>query len=220
MKVPPLLLIACFSVAVANGQKTTGGESYNSGRSNQGGGLAIGPRVGYNLSYMIFSERSQVSDNSPLSGWMAGIMMEIGLGRRLGLLTGLDVLTKGTKTQPADPSFPEETTRLTYLQAPVLLTANQGRFFVGLGPFAAYGIAGKSTSGDDKTDIIWGNDKNAHFSPWDAGIQAEAGLKFGKLRLGAQFGQGLLNTRPDALSLAGAKTQNWNLGVYVGYMFF
>jgi hypothetical protein len=125
------------------------------------------------------------------------------------LLTGLQLTTKGYKVGTGEDKY---TSNLMYLQLPVhagykLTVAEATKIVFHAGPYAAYGIGGKS--GDDKSF------EKGHAKRFDFGLGLGVGAEFGKIGvdLGYDFGLANVNDAGDG------KVKNMNAYLSLGYKF-
>ena len=207
---------------------------------------SIGLKGGLNLSNLSKEENGNFDKNKSLSTFNVGLVAEYGLGDFFAIRTGLDLQGKGAKLKEFEVlgKTYRETVNPLYVELPVNFVAkiplgmhSKSHFFVGAGPYAAVGVAGKYTSeiigvDDSKTtkDIEWDNENaqsgsglNNKMKRFDAGANVIAGFRFGKLGINAQYGVGFIKTQSgtkDEISKDPfAKGQNRTLGVSLAFYF-
>lgn len=123
----------------------------------------------------------------------------------------------------------------SYLELPILVTAKlylggNTNFFVGVGPYIAYGIGGRTrVSGSASVNIPWLNVNAGNSDSWDtfgsdsnmrrfdAGIGAAAGFEFGKFIVGLDTMFGLV----DVINMENFdnNSKNVTFSVGIGYKF-
>lgn len=197
--------------------------------------LRFGIRAGVNTSNMTFSGASAESFNQykkNLNGGLVGIAAEIPLVGRLGLRTGIDLVTKGFGIDYSALGLQYSgTSRPIYVQIPVELAYNGRLLYFGIGPYLGFGVAGQyqsKTSGTgtnpfninltDEGDLKFGTSDKDDYKPGETGIVVEAGLKISILRIGIMYAGGLSNVVPDhtGYDLQG---KTGMLGLTAGLMF-
>lgn len=126
------------------------------------------------------------------TGFGAGAVLDLGLGKRVSLRLEPGYVEKGTEiTFEADGFlFDERTTgnlRESYVELPALLTVRLAtggvRPYLLAGPTAAY-LTSARVSADEAEDV------SEQFEKWDFGVAAGAGIEFGSGR-----GQGFVEAR-------------------------
>lgn len=173
-------------------------------------------------------------ENDLITGFHAGVQARIPLVPGFYLQPGVLYTTKGAKN--TDGAF-NSTYKLSYIEVPLNLvyraTVGVGSFFLGFGPYVAYGIGGTSTynggSGSVKSDIEFQNTVElndplltTYIKPLDAGGNIFFGYELGS-GLFAQFNAqlGMLNIHPDDKRILNDKTslKNTGFGLSAGYRF-
>lgn len=170
--------------------------------------IKLGIKGGFN-STNITNSKEVVDNSKALSGFNAGVVAVIPMSSTFSLRTGLDIQSKGFRSKTA---LGETKYNPMYLELPVnvavMLPFNEKiKGYVGAGPYAAVGIAGKyqdAGTGYKSTKISFGNDKpgnsgtsnSGQFKRFDAGVNAIAGVDFGRVGIHAQYGFGFVNTHP------------------------
>jgi len=105
------------------------------------------------LNESILSLQNPAGNNSRLTGFHAGVFSDIDFGK-LSIEPGLFYTTKGEKNtavliSPGGSFTAKGKTTYNYLEMPVNVLYNipigGGKFFIGGGPYIAYGLSGKST---------------------------------------------------------------------------
>jgi hypothetical protein len=178
----------------------------------------VGVKAGGNLSSLNISSGGY--DLSPASkiGFQAGVTLDYGFTESVYLLTGLEVTQKGFKFDVGDLGDIVEDVDFTYNAVYVQLPVNIGyKFDLGfasfipqLGPYVAYGIAGKSLG-----ENTFGE---GGFKRLDYGLGIGVGLDFNHLGFKVGYEYGLANI-DDSNDDDDAKYQNRNLFLSVGFKF-
>jgi hypothetical protein len=113
---------------------------------------------------------------------------------------------------------------LDYIELPINLMATvpgkTGKFFLGGGPYAAYGIKGELKRGftGETQEIVFGpdNDDDITVNAFDYGFNLVAGYEFrGGFNFNLRYGRGLNNV----FNSDSDKNQNYLFGLYLGYNF-
>jgi len=164
-----------------------------------------------------------------IPGWAASLSAETPLVGKLGLVTTLGFITKGSGQKGValtGTPFPyENTTRLGFIQFSPALAWMHRRFYLGAGPYLAFITGGSYTTdalgmrtiGD--ADI--GTTQFDDYQPTDWGLHAEAALKINKWRVGLSFSYGMANMTPTRQGFderPGIRMLTAQVGV--GYMFW
>ncbi|MGJ1386573.1 porin family protein [Sphingobacterium spiritivorum] len=136
--------------------------------------VSYGIKAGLNLPKIAFSDNNgstSTSTNFYLTGYA-----DLPVAPSFSIQPGLSLQGKGGKWGEVNNT--DVTTNLMYLEVPVnavyYIPAGSGNVFIGAGPYAAYGISGKTKVGDIKEDVKWGDNGYKRF---DAGINTMLGYK-------------------------------------------
>lgn len=176
-------------------------------------------KAGVNLANISTTSSGRIDDANMLVSFHAGIMGDIPLGKYLAIQPGLLFTGKGAKTQtgkPGDNYYFKATSNPYYIEVPVNFVVNipleskTSAFFIGAGPYAAIGIAGKNkTEGNaglvsfsSKESIKFSNDDPTTFNQqegaglgimrrFDFGLNGTAGFKLNNVLLAVNYGYGL-----------------------------
>lgn len=177
--------------------------------------VSFGIRAGASLSGVTMKQEGDKLQSKALVGGLAGLYANLPLASSFYLQPSLQYEMKGGKFKATDMK-----TKLGYLTLPVDFlyhpgTENTG-WFVGAGPYAGYGLSGKTTGGTEaKTNLFTGDDGLKRF---DAGAHLQVGYAFdGGLNIALQTEYGLLN-----LQKKGNKDNtfhNRSYGITLGYTF-
>ncbi len=172
-------------------------------------------------------------ENDLLIGYHVGVNAQIPVAPQFYFQPGLQFSTKGSESVSAlTPTY-----KLSYIEMPLNFvykaSMGNGFFMIGLGPYVAYGIAGKAiydigsvTSESDiefKNEVVLGDPLLAvYVKPFDAGGNIFFGYEMAAglfLQLNAQLG--MLDIKPDHyLNPDDSSTlKNTGYGVSLGYRF-
>jgi len=165
-----------------------------------------------------------------VSNWTSGDDTKNKIGYRIG--GGMDyAFTKTWSLQPSlyfsakgtkiSGDILEQTVNQMYLVLPVMAAArfhiaDYTNIVVSAGPYAAYGIAGKtkrtvSDSAEEKISTFG----DYGVKRFDAGLAAGVALEFGQLILGVEGQLGLVKV----LDFGTSKPKNINIAITLGYLF-
>jgi len=152
--------------------------------------VSYGVKAGLNLPKMTVSGGGASASTSTSTNFYLTGFADLPVAPSFSIQPGLSLQGKGGKVEWTDNI--ESKTDLMYLEVPVnavyYIPAGAGDVFIGAGPYAAYGISGKTKTGDVKNDVEWGDDGLKRF---DAGINTMLGYKLANgflLNAGYSFG--------------------------------
>jgi hypothetical protein len=157
-----------------------------------------------------------------IAGFTGGFSAFVPVSTNLNIMTGLNVVQKGTGA--TDPGSSEtETVKLTYLEVPINIVYTSNGFFAGAGPSIAFGISGKDKftdqNGTTSTTLKFGNTDDDDIKPLDIGANIVAGYIFtNKVMITANYNFGLSNLQPNATADDGKVVNNY-FGIKIGYIF-
>lgn len=155
------------------------------------------------------------------SGFNAGITLDVNLPANLAIMSGLEISTKGAKSDIMIPGMSDPSNlkiNATYLQLPVHLGYRIKlipglRLHVDAGPYFAQGIAGKSSMGGEKIKTF----KDDVFEKFDWGIGVGAGVTvLGMVQVRTGYDWGMKNVS----KIDGMNVKNRNFYASVGFNFF
>ncbi len=140
-------------------------------------------------------------DNKFILKFHAGVIADLPIVDDLSIETGLIYYGTGTKI---DESFMgnaiKNQTNINFIQLPISLKyrANMGAasIFVHAGPYTAFALTGNFTSevaGEEITQDVKFGDGDLHTNRLDYGMNIGAGVGFGPLDLGINYGFGIAN---------------------------
>jgi hypothetical protein len=176
------------------------------------------------------------NDNSRLAGFHAGIFSDIDFGK-VSIEPGLFYTTKGQNNTVSESDelgntfYSKGHAVYNYLEVPVNVLYNipvgAGKFFIGGGPYLAYGLSGKTkmttivtqngtttTSTDDYKLTFGGQDGDLKRIDFGLGALGGFALKDG-LSISAGYEHGLTNIENSGSD----KTKNNVISVSLGYCF-
>ncbi|MCK7558778.1 PorT family protein [Chitinophaga sedimenti] len=207
----------------------------------------VGIKGGFNLSN-ISNANDGTSDNANmLPSWNAGVIADFPLSPILSLQPGVFYSTKGSKIErgnSSDVDYLKTTTNPSYIEIPVnfvgkipLGADGSNKFFAGVGPYAAFGVAGKNkytfSSGatkvtgesnikwDDDTPFNTGDPNQGYdkYKRFDWGGNLMAGFEFGNVQVAAQYGLGFAKIVSGEDDGRNDKSKNRVLSFSVAYLF-
>lgn len=207
--------------------------------------VQVGIKAGYNLANLTITDNGTTNDKRSTSSFRVGAYLDFPLISVLSVQPGLFVSGKGSQYTIGDNNsnnYTEVRTNPIYLELPVnavikLPLADNADLFLGAGPYAAMGVAGKNRvkgkllgigfENDDKIeysndDPANGNNGSAfkgNLKRFDAGLNALVGVRVNKLTLDVNYGLGLVNISPGSSNTTNNKYQNRVLSFNVGLLF-
>ncbi|UYQ92945.1 PorT family protein [Chitinophaga horti] len=208
--------------------------------------VRVGVKGGLNLSNITVNNDGGVDNNKMLPSWNAGVIADFPLSEILSIQPGVFYSTKGSKLERGDSDdadYFKSTTNPSYIEIPVnfvgkipLGEGSSNKFFIGVGPYAAFGVAGKNkytlgtgalrVTGED--NIEWdddtpfnNDDPNQGFNKYkrfDWGGNIMAGLEFGNVLVSAQYGLGFAKILSGEDDSRNDKNKHRVLSFSVGFM--
>jgi hypothetical protein len=178
--------------------------------------LGYGIKAGVNIPNYNFSNDNNSFDTKSSTNFHITGYLDAPITSSFYIQPGISLQGKGAKF--ADYEFLGEQYSITqntmWIEVPVnavakFHTGDLGNFYIGAGPYAAFGISGKNkiTSGNDSVDLEnfeFGKDKDQ--KSFDAGINFLAGYQLSSgLTIGAGYGLGLSDIAPNG---SGSLKQN------------
>lgn len=173
---------------------------------------------GLNIANISKTSDGRIDDANALASFHVGFMGDLPVGKFFAIQPGLLFTGKGAKTQtgqPGDNYYYKATSNPLYIELPInfvakLPLAPGSSFFIGAGPYAAIGVAGKNkVDGNaglvhfNSNDAIkFSNDDPTTFNEqegaglgimrrFDFGLNGTAGFELDKLLLSVNYGYGL-----------------------------
>ncbi|TAE38737.1 MAG: PorT family protein [Sphingobacteriales bacterium] len=214
-------------------------------QSSKGGGIKYGIRGGVNLAQVSLTGKDATKEKkdgiSTVTSFYFGANVEIPVSETFSIQPGLGIGGKGTKINfntmvtvpflgPTSASYVRKTD-IMYLEMPINAVAKIKNFYLGAGPYIAYGIAGKDkieVTGSllgIKSNLVPPKDGNVTFgknagevNPFDYGVNFLAGYQLDNgFNLGVNYGLGLGKSVLE--SGYDAKASNRVFSVLVGFSF-
>lgn len=218
------------------------------GQSSQESTVAFGIKGGVNFASLLQTEQGSASSISSgsLTSFHAGIFADFKLGDSFSVQPSLLYTEKGAtdKENVSSVGFSESSNvklTINYLQLPIYALYHKhvgnNDFFIGAGPFIAYGLSGKEKGSATETSeepvppneqmtvtrtsaiddkVNFGDSDTSDVKRVDYGVSAMIGFKFNNgFLISAYYDLGLANIAPT--SDADIKTRVF--GVSVGYSF-
>jgi hypothetical protein len=208
-------------------------------------GVGFGIKAGYNSANLSITDDGRTNDSRATSSFHAGAYLDLGLAPIFSIQPGLFVSGKGSKYVIGDresANWTEVRTNPIYLELPVnavvkLPIGSKSNVFIGAGPYAAMGIAGRNTVkgellGADferKDGIEWSNDDpgngyngsrfEGNLKRFDFGLNFLGGVQLGNFTVNAQYGLGLADIRPGADNNDNGRYKNRVASISVGFLF-
>ncbi len=194
--------------------------------------LKYGVKGGVNLATVALTgsyATQNIKDGvSNVSSFYFGGYAELFITKKISVQSGLSISGKGSKSD-IDVNFLniipinyKRKTNIMYLEIPVNAVFYYNNFYVGAGPYAAYGVVGKEIINAEPLPPPNGNVKfgenPGEITPFDYGANFLLGyqLKNG-FNLGANYGLGLGKT--NILTGYDIKASNRVLSILVGFCF-
>lgn len=180
--------------------------------------LGYGVKAGVNLPNYHYSNdvNTKSSTNFHITGYL-----DAPISSNFYIQPGVSLQGKGAKFY--DNGNLSVTQNTMWIEVPVnavakFHTGDAGNFFIGAGPYAAFGISGKNkwetNSGSSETKFEFGKDKSQ--KGFDAGVNFLAGYQLSSgLTLGAGYGLGLTDIAPE--NNGSVKQNNRVLSFSVGF---
>jgi hypothetical protein len=188
----------------------------------QSGVMHYGLKAGINLPKYVFENNTspntetKTTTNFHVTGYLDAPLA----GSMFSVQPGVSLQGKG------GVFFSNATTEVKqntlWVEVPVNLVAHVGsNFFLGAGPYAAFGVAGqnKTTNGNTTTttDLNFGSSSGDNLKGTDFGVNFLGGFQFTGFSLGAGYGLGLTDLRPTGNGGNGKQTNRvWSFSVGFG----
>lgn len=205
-------------------------------------------RAGLNLANVSVSPNGRVNEGNQLTTFQVGVIGDVKLGTSfLSLQPGLLYTGKGSKIQKGtagQAGYYKQSFNPMYLEVPVNLVfkaplGRSNRFFIGAGPYAAIGIAGKvKTEGTNilrqtysrEQSIEFSNDDPTTFNEeegaglglvrrFDYGVNGTAGIEGKSMVFGVNYGLGLAKLQSGSNSGADNDNKFRTLSFTLGFKF-
>ncbi|MBL7805965.1 MAG: PorT family protein [Saprospiraceae bacterium] len=183
----------------------------------------FGVKAGLNLANLSYSDEFEDPDTKMLITFQVGAIADIDISDNFAIQPGLLLVGKGARQEDSDLDFKASVNPM-YLQVPVNFLYKGDMFYVGAGPYAAFGLFGKAKAEfageEDSEDLSFGNAEDDDLAALDFGANIEAGVTLGQIRIGAGYALGLANIIPsDQREGSDASIKHGVISVNVAYMF-
>lgn len=164
-------------------------------------------RGGLNLASGSSKTDNFTLDTRTRTGFQVGIGMELPASDKLFFNTALLYSSKGYKFTLLGAEF---NAPISYVEIPLNLEykeeVGEVAVFVEAGPYIGIGLSAKVKTGSSSEDIDFGSDLG-EVKRFDAGLNFGGGVEIEKLRLGINYGLGLVNL--DNSDEASTKLRNF-----------
>jgi len=203
---------------------------------------SVAIKAGVNLANVTISDNGSIDDAKTLTSFQAGVQADLPLTKFFSLQPGLFFTGKGAKTQVGntnDATYYRASSNPMYIELPVnavfkLPLSKGNNFFVGAGPYAAMGIAGKNKVEGKVFGVAFNSSDNIKFSNddpttstqegagigimrrFDYGFNGVAGIESDVLLLTVQYGYGLANIASEGNSNANDRNKHRVLSLTLG----
>ena len=165
-------------------------------------------KAGVGLSSVVGSD----ADTKTTVAYKVGISYDLGLSEKFSIIPGVELSTKGFKSDVVDGSI-----SMAYLQVPVFAAykfpiSDNMKLAIKAGPYVSYGLYGSDIEWYDggKSNVF---DSDGGFKRFDAGVIAGVSLDFNQFVIGAEYSRGLTKLDSDYSMF------NQAFGVVLGYKF-
>lgn len=208
--------------------------------------VRVGVKGGWNLSSITVNNSGDVDNDKSLSGFNIGVIADMPLVPRiLSFQPGVFYTTKGAKLKSSSANDAVQykfTTRPSYIEVPLNFIGKvpvgpSASLFAGVGPYFAFGVAGKnksySTVGgvttttesnikwDDDTPFNDGDPNQGYdkYKRFDWGGNVQIGAEISNFLISAQYGLGFNKINSGGNDGNNDKNKNRVFSVNVGYLF-
>lgn len=176
----------------------------------------FGLRAGLNLATEYAKQNNQSSTTKIAPSFHIAGYYDARVSQGFSIQPGLSLQGKGGKS---DLNGETLTDKLLYVEVPVnflgRVQAGNGEVFFGGGPYLAYGVSARVTSGRNAQHLEFGNDPD-QLKPFDAGLGFMTGYKFfNGLVLSLSSSAGFVNIG----NIEGTTFQNRVMSFSIGYEF-
>lgn len=208
----------------------------------------VGVKGGWNLSSISVGSDGSVDKDKSLSGFNIGVIADFPLVPSiLSFQPGVFYTTKGSKLTSGDPNnsasvYRKYTTNPSYIEIPLnfvgkIPIGEDTRLFAGIGPYFAFGVAGKNkvissfggVTTTTETNIKWDDDTPFNsgdanqgydkYKRFDYGGNLMAGVESHGLILSAQYGLGLAKINSGSDNGSNDKNKNRTFSLSAGFLF-
>lgn len=213
--------------------------------------VRVGVKGGWNLSTITVDNDGSVDKDKSLSGFNIGVIADIPLVEDiLSFQPGVFYTTKGSKLTSGDKDnsttnpYYKYTTSPQYIEIPLnfvgkIPLGENSRLFGGIGPYVAFGVAGKNKTSmtlagvttSTESNIKWDDDTPFNnddpnrgldkYKRFDIGGNIMVGAEVHNILIAAQYGLGFakINSGSSSGDTNNEKNKNRVFSVSVGYLF-
>lgn len=189
--------------------------------------LRYGLKAGVNLSkYRLTDGGNSENETKNTTNFHLTGYLEAPLGSVFAIQSGLSLQGKGAESTIANNTQKQN---VMWLEVPVNLLVKlpatpTSHLFIGAGPYAAFGIRGKSkitqNSTESEADVKFGNDVTDNLKGTDFGVNLLGGIQMNSgLNLGINYSFGLANITPEDADPIVANIYNRVVSFSVGFSF-
>ena len=196
-------------------------------------------RGGVNFANISNNDDGGYDDSKMNTGWQAGVIADLNITEFLAIQPGLLYTTKGVKWENGDEGsalYQKLEFNPQYIEVPVNLVfktpTGAAKFFVGAGPYAAVGVAGKF-----KGEGVFDFSRKIQFSDddpltseeegagaftvkrFDYGLNGLVGVEASNLVITANYGLGLAKIRSNTDNSDGENNKHRVFSVTLGFKF-
>lgn len=183
-------------------------------------------RAGVNLANVTITNDGRIDDARMLTSFQVGLIGDFHVASVFFIQPGFIFTGKGSKVENGNPdtdlTWYKSTSNPYYIELPlnlVLKTPGAEKFFIGAGPYLAFGVAGKNKVQGESLGIFFKSQENIKFSDDDPttlnyeegagfgimkrvdyGFNGIAGIECKKFILSANYGFGLAKLQSGANS--------------------
>lgn len=182
----------------------------------------FGARAGVNIAswYATQSGSSVTASSGSITAFSAGVYADAPLGTSFSVQPGIFYSGKGMNSNDGVNTGKIKT---AYIQIPVNFLYNvqsaAGKFYFGLGPYAAYGISAKAEDRLNGTKVSIDLEFGEYLKRMDVGLGSLIGFQFSNnVSLNVNYDLGLTNILADSDG-TGSSIKNRVFGISVGYAF-
>ena len=184
-------------------------------------------KAGINFSNVTVNDNGSIDKANTLTGFHAGLLVDLPLASFFSFQGGLLFIVKGAKTEvgkSGDNIYVKTTSNPLYIEVPLYFVAkipiSISKLVVGVGPYGAIGVSGKNNTETQivgsatvysNKDIVFNGDSNAtpsnygfgNLKRFDYGVNVLAGLELTRFTMTANYGIGFTN-----INLGSSNTMN------------
>lgn len=236
-----MVFVLCAMAISAQGEGSRGfdgGKFFSTEKPDRG--ITFGIRGGLNSAGLdMKGEDNDLAEETGF-GYNAGINVDIPIIKSLYLQSGLFWTVKNAKIKRTDGWKDEYKMNPGFIEIPVLLSyrydiSDKAQLQFNIGPYFAYGVAGKNKSKSGDNDNLFSETKYVDaygdnrewpkaLNPFDGGIKIGTGITFNKFFLGISYEKGFTNIAHiesysfcDIWDISSVKTRNFSINI--GYDF-